>query len=137
MRLRIAALIVLGSFAAQALAVDERATPPVPPAGSVAIPLDEYNQLFELATKTHKTELPPAAYSVKRAEFTLIAGAGSVRGKVQVEGEVFNKGMTKVPVATGWTVFDAQREGKPLALMGEDGTHVAVLPGSSAFSLAL
>ena len=137
MRFRIAALVLVALFAAQAVSADDRANPPMPPSGSVAIPLDEYNQLFELATKTHKTELPPAAYSVKRAEFTLTAGTGSVRGKVQVEGEVFNKGMTKVPIATGWTVFDAQREGKALALLGEDGTHVAVLPGSSSFSLAL
>ncbi len=137
MRIRIAALVFVALVMGQAVLADDRAIPPVPPSGSVAIPLDEYNQLLELAAKTRKTDLPPAAYSVKRAEFVLTAGTGSVRGKVQVEGEVFNKGMTKIPVATGWTVFDAQRDGKPLALMQENGTHVAVLTGSSAFSLAL
>lgn len=39
---------------------DDRNTPPVPGAGNVSIPLDEYNQLVELASRAaRKSELPP------------------------------------------------------------------------------
>ena len=101
MSMKIAVMVFVALFMAPALPAQDRVTPPLPPSGSVAIPLDEYNQLVELAVKTHNTDLPPAAYSVKSAEFTADRGAGSVRGKVQVEGEVFTKGMTGFPLPRG------------------------------------
>jgi hypothetical protein len=110
----------------------------VPAAGNVALPLDEYNQLVELANRTaRKTEAPPLPYVLKRAEFNLTVTSSGVTGKIQVEGEVLNKGLTKVPLASGLTVFDAQRDGKPLPLLQESGAHIGVLPGESVFSITL
>src|SRR5205807_6376737 len=61
----------------------------------------------------------------------------SVLGTVQLEGEVFAKGVAKVPLTTGITILDAHQEGKVLPLQQEGGTHVAVLPGPSQFSITL
>ena len=117
---------------------DDRSTPPVPAAGNVSIPLDEYNQLVELASRAaRKSEAPPLPYVLTRADFNLTAANGAVRGKIQMEGEVLNKGLTKVLLVEGLTVFDAQRDGKPLPLMQQDGMHVGILPGQSTFNVTL
>ena len=60
-----------------------------------------------------------------------------VRGTVQLEGEVFRKGMSKVPLTTGMTVLDAHQNGKGVPLLQENGTHMALLPGPGEFSVAL
>ena len=138
MRYRVAAFALCAWFLAVAVGADDRTTPPVPPAGQVSIPLDEYNQLNELANRAaRKTDVPPLPYVLTRADLRLTAGSSGVRGKIQLDGEVLNKGLTKVPLATGLTVLDAQREGKPLPLLQEGGTHIAVLPGQSAFNITL
>ena len=127
-------LLLLGG----GMRADDRNSPPVPAAGNVALPLDEYNQLVELANRTaRKTEVPPLPYVLKSADFKLTVTNGGVTGKIQLEGEVLNKGLTKVPLAAGLTVFDAQRDGKPLPLLQEDGTHIGVLPGQNAFNVTL
>jgi len=56
---------------------------------------------------------------------------------VQLEGEVFRKGVSKVPLATGMTVLDAHQNGKGVPLQQENGTHVALLSGPGEFSVAL
>lgn len=137
MRNQIAALTLCGLLMAGGIRADDRSTPPVPAAGNAAIPLDEYNQLIELAARARKTEVPPLPYALTRAEFKLTAASGRVTGKVQLGGEVFNKDVTEVPLATGLTVFDAQRDGKPLALLQEGGTTVGVLPGGNVFNVTL
>lgn len=138
MRNLAAALALFALFLGGGIWADDRSSPPVPPAGNVTLPLDEYNQLTELANRTaRKTEVPPLPYVLKRAEFKLTVASGGVMGKILVEGEVINKGLTKVPLATGLTVFDAQRDGKPLPLLQDDGTHIGVLPGLSVFNITL
>ena len=60
-----------------------------------------------------------------------------VRGTVQLEGEVFRKGVSKVPLTSGMTVLDAHQNGKGVPLLQENGTHMALLPGPGEFSIAL
>ena len=60
-----------------------------------------------------------------------------VRGTVQLEGEVFRKGVSKVPLTSGMTVLDAHQNGKGVPLLQENGTHMALLAGPGDFSIAL
>jgi hypothetical protein len=111
---------------------------PFPDSGDVTLPLDEYNKLIELASKpTRKPDIPPQNYSLKCAELKFEVENGSVLGTVQVEGEVFKKGITKVPLTTGMTTFDARQEGKGVPLQQENGTQTAVLIGPADFSIDL
>jgi hypothetical protein len=111
---------------------------PLPDPGNVTLTLDEYNKLVELAAKpTKPPEIAPLPYSIKHADVTLHIENDGVRGTVQLEGEVFRKGVSKVPLTTGMTVLDAHQNGKGVALLQENGTHMALLPGPSEFSIAL
>jgi hypothetical protein len=119
-------------------AAEQKSVLPLPDPGHVTLSLDEYNRLVELAAKPPKhPEIAPLAYSVKHADVTLHIENDGVRGTVQLEGEVFRKGVSKVPLTTGMTVLDAHQNGKGVALLQENGTHMALLPGPSEFSIAL
>jgi len=117
---------------------EEKATLPLPDSGSVTLTLDEYNRLVELAAKPPKKfDVPPLPYSIQHAEVKLRVENESVRGTVQLDGEVFCKGVSKVPLTSGMTVLDAHQNGKGVPLLQENGTHVALLPGPGEFSIAL
>ena len=125
-------------FAPQFLYADETPTPPVPSSGNVTLPLDEYNRLLELANKpVRKVDTPPVPYTMKCAELNFHVSNESVRGTVQLYGEILNKGVTKVPLTTGMAILDAHQEGKSLPLELENGTHTAVLPGPAEFAVTL
>jgi hypothetical protein len=121
-------------FAQQA----DKVFPPVPPSGDVTLSLDEYNRLLELASKQPKhIETVPIPYVLKRADLKLHVTSDSVLGSIQLEGETFNKGETKVALTSGAIILDARQEGKPLPLELENGTQTAVLPGPADFSVNL
>src|SRR5208283_5225161 len=125
-------------FMGVALAADEKSTLPLPNSGNVTLPLEEYNRLVELAAKPPKMpDAPPLAYSIKHADVKLRVENDGVRGTVELDGEVFHKGVTKVPLTTGMTILDAHQNGKGVPLQQENGTHVALLPGPAEFSVAL
>jgi hypothetical protein len=117
---------------------EEKTTLPLPDPGSVTLTLDEYNRLVELAAKPpKKSDVAPLPYSVKHADVKLHVENDGVRGTVEIEGEVFRKGVSKVPLTSGMTVLDAHRNGKGVALLQENGTHMALLPGPGEFSVDL
>ncbi len=117
---------------------EEKSTLPLPDPGNVTLTLDEYNRLVALAAKTPKRpDVAPLPYSIKHADIKLHIENEGVRGTVQLEGEVFRKGVSKVPLTTGMTVLDAHQNGKGLPLLQENGTHMALLPGPGEFSVAL
>jgi hypothetical protein len=117
---------------------EEKSTLPLPDPGNVTLTLDEYNRLVALAAKPPKRpDLAPLPYSIKHAEMKLHVENDGVRGTVQLEGEVFRKGVSKVPLTTGMTVLDAHQNGKGLPLLQENGTHMALLSGPGEFSVAL
>src|SRR6266581_4150333 len=96
-----------------ALLGQERKMPqPVPPSGDVTLPLSEYNHLVDLANKSRKRqEAPPLPYALKRADLKLHVTNGTVLGTVVIDGEVFNKAATKVPLTSGMTILNAKQEG--------------------------
>jgi hypothetical protein len=125
-------------FVAAALAAEEKSALPLPNSGNVTLPLDEYNRLVELAAKPPKTpDTAPLAYSIKHAEVKLRVENDGVRGTIELDGEVFHKGISKVPLTTGMTILDAPQNGKGVPLQQENGTHVALLAGPAEFSVTL
>jgi len=119
-------------------AAEEKSTLPLPDSGNVTLTLDEYNKLIELAAKPpKKSDLAPLPYSIKHADVKLHIENDGVRGTVQLEGETFRKGVSKVPLTSGMTVLDAHQNGKGVPLLQENGTHMALLPGPGEFSVAL
>src|SRR6202140_5344714 len=116
----------------------EKSTLPLPDSGNVTLTLDEYNRLVALAAKPPKgTDLAPLPYSIKHADVKLHIENDGVRGSLQLQGEVFRKGVSKVPLITGMTVLDAHQNGKDLPLLQENGTHMALLSGPGEFSVTL
>jgi hypothetical protein len=129
----ISSLLVANSFAGE-----EKVTLPLPDPGQVTLTLDEYNKLVEMAAKPpKKPDTPPLPYSIQHAALKLRVDSDSVLGTVQLEGEVFRKGISKVPLASGLTILDAHQNGKGVPLQQENGLHTAMLSGPGEFSVAL
>src|SRR5215470_16815067 len=130
--------IVCGMCVASICWAQEKATLPLPDPGQVTLTLDEYNKLVELASRQpKKTDVAPLPYSIQHAELKLRAENNGVMGSVELDGEVFHKGMSKVPLTTGMTILDAHQGGKGLPLIQENGTHTALLAGPAEFSISL
>ena len=116
----------------------ENATLPLPSAGNVTLPIAEYNKLLDLVRNPAKRpEAPPLAYSIQRADLKLRVAQESVLGIVQLDGEVFSKGETKVPLTSGMTILDAHQQSKALPLEQEGKMSIAILPGPAEFSVTL
>ncbi len=131
-------ILVFVLILSAAAVAEQKGGLPLPDSGNVTLPLDEYNRLVELASKpARKPETPPLNYSIKRADLKLRVESESVLGSVQLEGEVFKKGVAKVPLTSGITILDAKQENKALPLQQENGTQTAVLTGPSEFSITL
>src|SRR5215813_785484 len=112
--------------------------PPPSSAGTVTLSLAEYNRLSELATSKPKAaDKAPLPFALSRSAFKLRVEDQSVRGAVDIEGALLEKGPTKVPLTTGLTVLEARQANNPLALLQEGLTHAAVLNGPGAFSISL
>src|SRR5229473_2754828 len=125
-------------FAASGLAGEDKSTLPLPDSGNVTLTLDEYNRLVELAAKPpKKSDLAPLPYSIKHADLKLHIENDGVRGTVELDGEVFRKGVSKVPLTSGMTILDAHQNGKGVPLEQENGTHTALLSGPGEFSVDL
>ncbi len=125
-------------FAAPGFAGEDKSMLPLPDSGHVTLTLDEYNRLVELAAKPpKKSDVAPLPYSIKHADVKLHIENDGVRGTVELDGEVFRKGVSKVPLTSGMTVLDAHQNGKGVPLLQENGTHMALLPGPGEFSVAL
>ena len=110
---------------------------PLPDPGNVTLTLDEYNRLLLLAAKpAKKPDVAPLPYSINHADVHLRVEHNGVMGSVELEGEVFHKGISKVPLTSGMTILDARQHGKGVPLIQEAGTHTALLP-TGDFSISL
>lgn len=110
---------------------------PLPDPGNVTLTLAEYNHLIELAANPpKKPELAPLPYSIKHADLNLRVEKDAIRGTVELNGEVFRKGVSKVPLTNGMTILNAHLNGKGVPLIQENGTHAGLLPAGE-FSINL
>jgi Carboxypeptidase regulatory-like domain len=129
-------LVLAFLLAAPAWAQDKMI--PVPPSGSVTLTLEEYNRLVELAGRPPKhIEAAPLPYSIKRAALKFKVADDKAMGAIQLQGETFAKGETRVALGSGITILDARQEGKNLPLEQESGTQTAILNGPAEFSVTL
>ncbi|MEN3336054.1 MAG: hypothetical protein V7641_5419 [Blastocatellia bacterium] len=121
----------------------ERSLPPqkvVPQSspGTVTLTLTEYNRLLDLiARKPKQPEAAPQPYVLSRAAFKLRLENESVVGALDIDGDVLQKGLTKVSLITGLTILEAQPSPKPLPLLQEGSTTAAVVDGPGAFAVSL
>jgi Carboxypeptidase regulatory-like domain len=116
----------------------QKPTLPLPDSGNVTLTLDEYNKLVELAGRPpQKPEVAPLPYSIQHADIKLGVEDNGVLGTIALEGEVFHKGLSKVPLTSGMTILDAHQNGKGIPLIQENGTHAALLAGPADFSISL
>jgi hypothetical protein len=130
-------LLLILDFAIPAFA-QKSLESPLPPTGNVTLSLDEYNRLLALANRPgKKSDLPPLPYILKRADLKFHVSNDDVLGSVQLEGETLGANSAKVPLTTGMTVLDGRQGSRPLPLLLDNGTHVAILPGESEFSVNL
>jgi hypothetical protein len=126
----------MASFGQQRSLPPERVAPGL--SGTVTLTLTEYNRLAELAARKPKPpEPPPLPFVLSRAAFKLRVDNESMSGTLDIDGEVLQKGPTKVPLASGLTVLEAQQSQKPIPLMQEGSTHTAVVTGPGTFSVSL
>jgi len=139
MRNKVSVVMLLCCMCSAQMGVaEEKSALPLPNSGNVTLTLDEYNRLMELAAKPpKKSDAAPLPYSIKHADLKLHVEKDGVLGTVQLEGEVFRKGVSKVPLTTGMTILDAHQNGKGVPLQQENGVHTALLPGPGEFSVAL
>ena len=135
MKKHIALLTVL--FSISAFAQENSGGPRIPAPGNVTLTLDEYNHLVELSRTGRRLDAPPTPYSLKRADLKLRATTDSVQGTLDFAGELFNKGMARVPLTTDFTILDARQDKKPLPLEQENNVDSAILAGPGDFSIAL
>ena len=138
MKSRMIASIVVGCMGLMSLCwAQDKSALPLPDPGNVTLTLDEYNKLVERAAKPpKKPDAAPLPYSIKHADVKLRVENNGVMGSVELEGEVFHKGVSKVPLTSGMTIIDAHQSGKGVPLIQEGGTHVALLPAGD-FSISL
>src|SRR5579864_8872938 len=106
----VAVLVLCAAGAVPAFAGAGDSPLPLPSSGNVTLTLDEYNKLVEMAAKPpKKPDVAPLPYSIKHADVKLRVDNDGVRGTVQIEGEVFHKGVSKVPLTSGMTILDAHQ----------------------------
>jgi hypothetical protein len=132
--------------AAMALACVARAqnAVPVPAAGNVTMPLDEYNQLVEKAAQIPKPAAePPFPQLLKRAQMNLQVTGESVSGTVAIEGQVLARGDRMVPLMHGLIVRQASQQSaagqqpRNLPVEQQNGTLSALLSGPGEFAVTL
>jgi len=129
-------MLLMMSISVATLA-QEKGNLPLPTSGDVTtLPLDEYNKLTELASKSAvRPEVPPIPYSIKRAAMKLRVTSESVSEKVQCDGEILAKGRDEDSACHAPAVLDASLAGKALPLQQEDGMQTAILSGPAEFSI--
>jgi hypothetical protein len=131
-------LMILMLSLSMTVLAQEKYLPPIPSSGNVTLPLNDYDKLIELANKPDvKPESAPISFAIKRADLKLRVGSESVLGTVQCEGELFKKGISKIPLMNTPAVLSVHRTDKIIPLMQENGVHTAILSGPGEFSLTL
>jgi len=121
-----------------AACAQDRGSLPLPASGNVSLPLDEYNRLVDLAGKPVKRpDTSPVPFVIQSAGLKFQVIGEAVTGAIQLDGEVFRKGATLVPLVSGLTILDARQKGAELPIQQAGGTHSAVLPGPADFSVTL
>jgi Carboxypeptidase regulatory-like domain len=136
-------LVIVFTLLAVVAQGQERSLPPqkvLPQSspGTVTLTLTEYNRLLDLVAHRPKpAEAAPLPFVLSRAAFKLRLENEAVVGALDIEGDVLQKGLTKVPLVNGLTILEAQPSSKPLPLLQDGSTTAAVVDGPGAFGVSL
>jgi hypothetical protein len=131
------AIAITGSVALDARG-QTRAAIPQGPAGTVTLPVADYDRLLDRASQPAAAiDVPPVASVVGRAELRGRVAGSTILGTLRIEGEIFQRGPVKVPLVTGATLLDARTDGQPLPLLHEGDVHAAVFTGPGPFVVTL
>ena len=134
-----AAVIVASALTGPGMA-EAQVRPSIPqgPAGTVTLPVVDYDRLIDRAALPRPAvDAPPVPSVVGRAELRARVTGTAARGTLRLEGEVFQRGAVKVPLVTGATLLDARADGRSLPLVQEGDVHAGVLTGPATFSVTL
>jgi hypothetical protein len=113
-----------------------RSAPGAP--GTVTMTRAEYDRLLDLgARKPGGVESAPVAAALTRADIRVRVAGPAARATMRVDGEVFRPGIAKVPLIKNATVLDARMDNRPLPVIAEAGSHVALVAGPGPFSATL
>jgi Carboxypeptidase regulatory-like domain len=134
-----AAVIVACALVAPGLAAAQtRPATPQGPAGTVTLPVGDYDRLVDRAAQPRPVDdAPPVPSVVGRADLRARVTGTAARGTLRLEGEVFQRGAVKVPLVTGATLLDARADGRSLPLVQDGDVHAAVLTGPGTFTITL
>jgi hypothetical protein len=111
---------------------------PQGPAGTVTLPVGDYDRLIDRAAQMPApAAAPPVAAVISRADLRATVAGDVARGTLRLDGETFERGLVKVPLVTGATLLDARADGRPFPLLRDGDVHAAVLEGPASFSIAL
>jgi hypothetical protein len=106
--------------------------------GTVTLTLAEYNRLLDIVARKPRTpEEAPMPFVLSRAAFKLRVENEAMIGTLDLSGDVLQNGLTKIPLASGFMILEAQQAQKPLPLLQEGNTHSTILNGPGAFSVSL
>jgi hypothetical protein len=129
----VAAVLVGMALATGATRAQERG-----PAGTVTLSRPDYDRLLDLATRRPRPpDGAPVAAALSRADIRARVANGAVRATMTVDGEVFQTGTVKVPLIANATLLDARMADRPLPLVADGSSHVAVLTGPATFTATL
>jgi hypothetical protein len=133
-RFFVLSLVVVSAFASIArVSAQERG-----PAGTVTLSRTDYDRLLDLATRQPRPpDGAPLPAALTRADIRARVAGGAVRATMTVDGEVFQAGRVKVPLIANATLLDARSADRPLPLVTEGNTHVAIVAGPATFSATL
>lgn len=131
-----AALAILASTSTALAQLPSRI--PQGPAGTVTLPVADYDRLLDRAAQPERRAVPPPVPAViARADLRATVNGTIARGTLRIEGEVLERGHVKVPLVAGATLIEARSDGRALPLLQDGDVHAVVLPGPSPFTLVL
>jgi hypothetical protein len=108
------------------------------PAGTVTLSRIDYDRLLDLAARQPRPpDSAPIPAALTRADLRVRVAAGTVRATMTVDGEAFQSGAIKVPLISQATLLDARSGDRPLPLLSEGNSHVAIVNGPAVFSATL
>ena len=134
--IRVLTLAALVVFSVTASAQDAR----VPPgsAGTVTMSRTDYDRLLDLATQRPAgPSTAPTSAALARADIRVRVGDTTARATMTVDGEVFRRGIAKVPLIKDATLLDARMENRPLPIVAEGDTFFGFVGGPGTFSATL
>ena len=139
MRMRAAAVVAVVMLVPCGAAMAQQ-SPRLPQgqAGTVTLPVADYDRLIDRASQPERrTDPPPVPAVIARAELRAAVAGATARGTLRIEGEVLARGQVKLALVSGATLVEARADGRPLPLLQEGDVHAAVLPGASPFAIVL